>query len=128
MNQIQLIGNLGRDPEMSYTPSGAANTKFSIAVTSGYGEYKITQWFNVTSWNKLAETANDFLHKGNKVFVQGELKLRTYQNRDGKPGYSLDVNASMLQFLTPKQEDKPMYNTAEGLSAEQLGDLDDHPF
>src|SRR6266446_1044974 len=107
LNKIMLIGNLGRDPEMNYTPSGVAVTKFSLAVNrvtkSSTGEkQEETEWFNIVAWRQLAETCNTYLHKGSKVYIEGRLTQRKYTDKNGVERTSVDVIASEMEMLTPK--------------------------
>ncbi len=113
--EIKLIGNLGRDPEMRYTPNGQAVTNFSIAVnrkyTTGDGEKKedIT-WFDIAAWGKAAEACNTYLFKGSKVFVSGRLisddngNPEIFTRNNGEPGTKFSVSAGQVLFLTPKGE------------------------
>jgi single-strand DNA-binding protein len=132
MNKIMLIGNLGRDPEMNYTPSGNAVTRFSLAVNrvtkTADGERKSeTEWFNIVAWQKLGETCNAYLHKGNKVFIEGRLQQRKYTGNDGIQRTAVEVIASGMEMLTPKE--KQAGASAGAYSDEDdLGDLDEHPF
>lgn len=103
--QLILVGNLGNDPEMRYTPSGVPVTSFSLAVSrswtdqSGQRQEKTT-WFRVTCWQKLAETVSQYATKGRQVMVVGELEeARTYQDRDGNTRTSLEVRANTVRFL-----------------------------
>ena len=103
--QITLIGNLGNDPEMRYTPSGVAVTTFNVAVNrrwtnqEGQSQDKTT-WFRVTAWRKLAETANQYLTKGRQVLVVGEVEeVRGFIDRDGNPRGSLEVTANTIKFI-----------------------------
>ena len=103
--QITLIGNLGNDPEMRYTPSGLPVTSFSLAVNKrwtgqdGQRQEK-TIWFRVTLWRKLAETANQYLTKGSQVLVVGEIEdVRAFIDRDGNPRGSLEVTATNIKFM-----------------------------
>ena len=103
-NKIILIGNLGRDPELSYTPQGTAVCKFSVATNERRrdkaGEQQdITTWFRVTVWGKQAENVSRYLSKGRKVFVQGRLHVEEWTDREGKARQSLEVNASDVQFI-----------------------------
>ena len=136
LNKIMLIGNLGRDPEMNYTPSGVAVTKFSLAVSRTYktnsGEKRDeTEWFNVVAWNKLAETCNTYLRKGNKVYIEGRLTQRKYTDKNGVERTAVDVVANEMEMLTPKSQSS---GSSEGFLAgspddvDPLGDLEDHPF
>src|SRR5918999_510781 len=104
MNKIILIGNLGRDPEARYTPSGQMITSFSLATNYRYktasGEqHDETEWFNCSAFGKLAETCNQYLAKGQQVYVEGRLSTRTYQTGGGETRQSLDVRVLDVQFL-----------------------------
>ena len=103
MNKIIVIGNLGRDPEMRYTPNGQSVTSFSIAsnrrYTTGGEQREETEWFNVSAWGRLAETCNQYLTKGQQVYVEGRLTSRTYQGNDGQTRVSLDINLTEMQML-----------------------------
>ena len=135
MNKIMLIGNLGRDPEMNYTPSGVAVTKFSLAVNritkSSTGEReKETEWFNIVAWRQLAETCNTYLHKGSKVYIEGRLQQRKYTDRNGIERTAIDVIANDMEMLTPKSEQSGSSDFLAGNAddSDPLGDLEDHPF
>ena len=104
MNKIIIIGNLGRDPEMRYSPSGQPMTSFSIAsnrrYTTAAGEQREeTEWFNCTAFGRLADVCNQYLTRGQQVYVEGRLRSRQYDRRDGTPGFSLDVNVTEMQML-----------------------------
>ena len=113
---IILAGNLGRDPEMRYTPSGQAVTSFSVATNRQYtnnnGEtIKETIWFRVSVWGKMAETCNQYLKKGSKVLVEGRLTAdaatggpRLWTGQDGQPRASFEVSASTVRFLSSRGE------------------------
>jgi single-strand DNA-binding protein len=103
-NKIIIIGNLGRDPELSYTPQGTAVCKFSVATNERRrdkaGEQQdITTWFRVTAWGKQAENISRYLTKGRKVYLEGRLHVEEWTDREGKPRQSLEVNASEVQFI-----------------------------
>jgi single-strand DNA-binding protein len=107
VNKIMLIGNLGRDPEMTYTPAGSPLTKFSLAVNRRWkdksGERKEeTTWFNVVAWERLAETCNTYLHKGSKVYIEGRMTSRKYTNKDNVEVTAWDVIAQEMEMLDPK--------------------------
>jgi single-strand DNA-binding protein len=104
MNKIFIIGNLGQDPTMRYTPAGQAVTSFNVASNHRYktssGEQREeTEWFNCSAFGKLAETCNQYLSKGQQVYVEGRLSTRTYQTQRGETRQSLDVRVSDIQFL-----------------------------
>jgi len=112
LNKIMVIGNLGTDPEMRYTPSGTPVTSFRIAVTrrynTGEGERREeTEWFTVVAWNKLAEQCNQFLSKGRRAYVEGRLRSRRFERRDGTPGFVNEINANAILFLDQAQEPAP---------------------
>jgi single-strand DNA-binding protein len=103
-NKITIVGYLGRDPELRYTPQGTAVCKMSVATTerrknvAGESE-EHTTWFRVTVWGRQAELANEYLAKGRQVYIEGRLRLSEYTDRDGNTRISPEVNASDLQFL-----------------------------
>ena len=104
MNKIIVIGYLGRDPEMRYTPSGQAVTSFSVASSRRYrtsdGEQRDeTEWFNVSAFGRLSEICNQYLTRGQQVYVEGRLRGRSYTDRDGQPRYSLDIMLTEMQML-----------------------------
>jgi len=109
ISKVILIGNLGRDPETRYTPTGAMNVTFTLAVNRTFRDQsgqqqERTNWFRVTAWGKLAETLVNLseggaLVKGKQVYVEGRLEAREYQDQQGQTRTSLDVNATELQLL-----------------------------
>jgi single-strand DNA-binding protein len=113
MNKIMIIGNLGRDPEMRYTTVGQAVTSFSVASNHRYktasGEQREeTEWFNCQAFGKLAESCNQYLSKGQQVYVEGRLKSRTYQTRDGQSRFSNEVTVTEVQFLSRPESQEAM--------------------
>ena len=135
MNKIMLIGNLGKDPEMNYTPSGVALTKFSLAVnrvtkTPTGEKQKETDWFNIVVWRQLAETCNTYLHKGDKVYIEGRLTQRKYTDKNGIDRWMVEVMVNDMEMLTPKpasgSSDQFLAGNAD--DTDPLGDLEDHPF
>lgn len=130
---IIIVGNLGRDPEMRYTPSGQAVTNFNVATNRQYTDsagqmVKETIWFRISVWGKQAETCNQYLKKGSKVLVEGRLipdpktgGPRIWQGQSG-PGASFEVNANTVRFLSGRDE------TGEGgyaPSGEMMGQISD---
>ena len=135
MNKIMLIGNLGRDPEMSYTTSGKAVTRFSLAVNRNTktptGErLDETEWFNIIFFDRLAEVTNQYLKKGQKVFIEGRLTVRKYTDKTGIERTAVEVIANDMEMLTPKGQPGSASGSSSYLNApdDSLGDLDDHPF
>jgi single-strand DNA-binding protein len=104
LNQAQLIGNLGKDPEMRYTPSGKAVVRFSIATNYSHKNadgksVDATDWHNVEAWDKLAEIINQYCKKGDKLFVTGRMKTDKYQGEDGVDKYFFKIVANEIIML-----------------------------
>lgn len=135
-----IVGNLGKDPEMRFTPSGQAVTSFSVATsrqyTSGNGEQvKETVWFRVSAWGKTAEICNQYLKKGSKVLVEGRLTPdkttggpRVYTRQDGSAGSSFEVTAATVRFLSSRGEVESGPVAGGGMDMAELPPEDDIPF
>ncbi len=108
LNKVMIIGNLGRDPEMRFLPSGGAVTSFSVAVTRSWksqdgNNQEETEWFNVEAFSRLAEIANEYLSKGKKVYVEGRLRTRSWDDKNtGEKRYRTEVVANDIQFIEPR--------------------------
>ncbi len=118
LNRAQLIGNLTRDPELRYTPSGAAVCSFSIATnrswTTDSGEKKDdTEFHRIVAWNKLAEICSQFLTKGKKVFVEGRLSTRSWTAQDGTQKQTTEVIISDMILLDRRVEGEQVEKVAE---------------
>ena len=103
-NSIVVVGHVGGDPEMRYTPNGAAVTNFSVACNRKRGGSDTTTWFRVAAWGKLAETCNTYVSKGMRILVQGEMYMREYTDNNGNRRSSLDLDARDVKFLSSRQE------------------------
>jgi single-strand DNA-binding protein len=104
LNKVMIIGHLGREPEMRYTPSGRPVTSFSVATTRSWnspdGERREeTEWFNVVAWGNLAEICKQYLAKGQQGYVEGRLQTRRWEDQDGKKHFSTEVVASEMIML-----------------------------
>jgi single-strand DNA-binding protein len=104
-NKIIIVGNLGKDPDLRYTPQGAAVCSFSMATNEKRkdksGELQdITTWFKVTLWRNQAETAAKYLTKGSPVYIEGRLRIEEWTDRDNNRRYTLDVQATDMQFIS----------------------------
>ena len=104
LNKVQIIGHLGRDPEMRYTPSGRPVTTFTVAVSRSWntvdGErHNETEWFNVVAWGNLAEICKQYLTKGQQVYVEGRLQTRRWDDQEGKKHYTTEVVANEMIML-----------------------------
>ena len=140
MNKIIVIGNLGRDPEMRYTPNGQSVTSFSIAsnrkYTTAAGEQREeTEWFNVSAWGRHADLCNQYLTKGQQVYVEGRLHSRTYETRDGQTRFVNEINLTDVQFLSRGAEMggeasgyAPGPGPGMGDEGPPMDDVDDLPF
>lgn len=134
---IILVGNLGRDPEMRYTPGGQAVTNFSVATNRQYtnsnGEQiKETTWFRISTWGKTAEVCNQYLKQGSRVLVEGRLNPdqatgspRVYTRQDGSTGTSYEVTGLTVKFLSSRSDDE---SYSSGDYSVQESEPDDIPF
>jgi single-strand DNA-binding protein len=117
LNRVQLIGNLGRDPESKYTPTGKKVTHFSLAVSQRWktaGETKeYTEWVNIEAWGRLGEVCQEYLKKGSLVYLEGRLKTEKYEDKEGETKYFTKVVALSLQFLDKKEKDEPVMTVEE---------------
>lgn len=125
-----IIGNLGGDPEMRYTPAGRPFTTFNVACnrtyTTGEGERREeTEWFRVTAWGRLGELCSQYLNKGRRVYIEGRLSTRTWETADGQRRFSLEINANEMQIL----DARPRGDMHEShMEPEEAHDLDSIPF
>ncbi len=127
LNKVMLIGNLGRDPEMRYTPSGRPVTTFSVAVsrkwTTSEGErHTDTEWFNVVAWSNLAEICKQYLSKGQHVYVEGRLQTRHWDDNDGNKHTAVEVVANEMIMLGDRRESE------ESSETEDLDTNEEFPF
>ncbi|MCB0004064.1 MAG: single-stranded DNA-binding protein [Anaerolineae bacterium] len=104
LNKVLIIGSLGADPEMRYTPGGKPVTSYSVAVNRGWrtseGERKeATEWFNVVAWGNLAEICNQYLHKGSQVYVEGRLQTRSWEDNSGTRHFRTELVANEMIIL-----------------------------
>jgi single-strand DNA-binding protein len=107
-SKIQIIGNVGRDPELKMTPNGRPVCEFSVAVNrvTGRGDQRQeqTDWYRVSCWGQQAETAQQIVQKGRLVFVDGRFQARTYTDREGKERFSLEISANDFQLLDSRRD------------------------
>ena len=138
LNKMTLIGNVGTDPEMRYTPNGNPVTSFTVATNHRYttaeGEQREeTEWFTVSAWNRLGETINQYLTKGRRVYVEGRLKSSTWTGNDGETRFRNEITANQILMLDRERstEDEPnTQNQREtGTSATEAGgNVEDLPW
>ena len=104
VNKVILVGRLGQNPEVRYTPSGAAVANFSVATNESWTDksgqkQERTEWHRVVVWGKLAELCNNYLQKGRQVYLEGRLQTRQWQDKDGQTKYTTEIQAQTVQFL-----------------------------
>ena len=138
LNKMTLIGNVGTDPEMRYTPNGNPVTSFTVATNRRYttaeGEQREeTEWFTVSAWNRLGETINQYLTNGRRVYVEGRLKSSTWTGNDGETRFRNEITANQILMLDRERstEDEPnTQNQREtGTSATEAGgNVEDLPW
>lgn len=130
LNKVQIIGNLGKDPEMKYTPSGKSVTAFNVAVNSTYtsnGEQrKETEWFNVEAWGKTGEIIKQYVSKGSLIYVEGRLKTDKFEDKSGETKYFTKVVVTSFQFLSSNSNGNSRQVEAE--ASAELPPEDDIPF
>ena len=105
INKAILVGNLGKDPEMRYTPNGVAVCSFPMATSETYKDRKTgervtqTEWHNIVIWRGMAETAEKYLRKGSQVYIEGKIKTRSWEDQQGQKRYTTEVVADVMQLL-----------------------------
>lgn len=104
VNKVIIIGRLGQEPELKYTPSGAAVCNFSVATSENWTDkngqrQERTEWHRIVVWGKLAELCNQYLGKGCQAFIEGKLQTRSWDDKDGNKRYTTEVLATTVQFL-----------------------------
>lgn len=141
-NRVQLIGNLGQDPELRYTQSQTPLTSVSIATTefrnsADGGKQSITEWHKVVIWGRQAENFCKYLHKGSSVFIEGRLQTRSWEDQSGQKRYTTEVVANVVQYLDSKpseggrRSEQPQAHETTGATNTNNGNgsgLDDVPF
>lgn len=130
LNKVMIIGNLGRDPEMRFTPSGRPVTSFTVATSRTWsspdGErHEETEWFNVVAWGKLAETCKQFLVKGQQVYVEGRLQTRRWEDQEGRKHFSTEIVADRMIMLGERRSNQQAEN---GPLPDTLSEEDEFPF
>lgn len=125
VNKVILIGRLGRDPEVRYTPSGVAVANFSIATSEEWkdkdtGEkQERTEWHKIVAWRRLGEICGEYLHKGKEVYIEGKLQTRPWEDRDGNKRYTTEVVANVMQMLGAAGKEGKVQSADNKFSAEE---------
>jgi len=135
LNKVMVIGHLGRDPEMRYTPSGRPVTTFTVAVSRSWntadGERRTeTEWFNIVAWGNLAEICKQYLHKGQQVYIEGRLQTRRWEDKEGQKHTSVEVVANEMMMLGDRRDSNNHSQESEqdDESSEPITDEDEFPF
>ena len=135
LNKVMLIGNLGADPEIRYTPSGAAVANFNMATkaqwTTKEGEKQDrTEWHRIVAWRRLGEICGEYLHKGSLVYIEGRLQTRSWEDRDGNKRYTTEIVAQGMQMLDRAGQSAEAVSMEERFPTEEPLDVpdDDIPF
>jgi single-strand DNA-binding protein len=130
LNKVMIIGNLGSEPEMRFTPNGNPVTNFRVATnrvfTTPEGERKEeTEWFTVVTWGRLAEQCNQFLGKGRLVYAEGRLRTRSWEGQDGQKRYRTEVVANRVTFLDRQGGTAPAEGREDGAAVADWEPEDD---
>src|SRR4051794_30670435 len=133
VNKVILVGRLGQNPEVRYTPSGAAVANFSVATNESWTDksgqkQERTEWHRVVVWGKLAELCNQYLAKGRQVYLEGRLQTRQWQDKDGQTKYTTEVQAQTVQFLgggAQAGEGRPAQSAGAGATSAAYGSSND---
>jgi len=128
LNKVMIIGQLGRDPEMRYTPSGRPVTSFSVSTTRSWtssdgDRREETEWFNVVAWGNLAEICKQYLHRGQPVYVEGRLQTRGWEDQEGKKHFRTELVANEVIILSDRRGE-----TGEEGAPEEMPSEDEFPF
>jgi len=132
INKVILIGNLGQDPELRYTNSGVAVATFSVATSETWkdpdgNQQERTQWHNIVAWRKLAEICGEYLKKGSRIYVEGRLQYRTYDDKNGVKRYVTEIVMDQLMMLDSKgggqRGEAPPAGPADEAAPEKVDDL-----
>ena len=105
VNKVIILGRLGQDPELKYTPSGAAVCNFSLATSESWNDkatgqkQERTEWHRIVVWGKLAELCNQYLSKGRQAFVEGKIQTRSWEDKEGNKRYTTEISAQTVQFI-----------------------------
>ena len=134
LNKVMVIGHLGKDPEMRYTPSGRPVTTFTVAVSRSWntadGERRTeTEWFNIVAWGNLAEICKQYLYKGQQVYIEGRLQTRRWDDKEGQKHTSVEVVANEMMMLGDRRDNnKAQESDQEDEGPEPIADEDEFPF
>ncbi len=129
VNKVIILGRLGQDPELKYTPTGAAVCNFSLATSENWTDksgqkQERTEWHRVVVWGKLAELCNQYLTKGRQAYLEGRLQTRSWEDKNGQKRYTTEINATTVQFIGSQQstgrtdENRPTNDSSEEMTGD----------
>ena len=133
LNKVQIIGHLGKEPEMRYTPSGKPVTTFSVAVSRSWnsadGErHSETEWFNVVAWGNLAEICKQYLTKGQQVYIEGRLQTRRWDDKEGNKHTSIEVVANEMMMLGDRKDQNNSQSSSDSTIPEGAPETNEDEF
>lgn len=133
LNKVMIIGHLGRDPEMRYTPSGRPVTTFTVATSRSWntvdGErHTETEWFNIVAWGNLAEICKQYLTKGQQVYIDGRLQTRKWDDKEGNRHYTTEVVAQEMMMLGDRKDNNNQNHAEDANESEMPNDVDEDEF
>jgi len=136
INKVILVGNLGRDPEVRYTPSGTAVANFTLATTETWtdrdGEKQShTEWHRIVAWRRLGEICGEYLSKGKQVYIEGRIRTREWEDQEGNKRRTTEIEAQTMQMLGSRAPDEPLSDKSSGAKPEKRSSgptEDDIPF
>jgi single-strand DNA-binding protein len=124
INKVILVGNLGRDPEVRYTPSGTAVANFTLATTETWtdrdGERQShTEWHRIVAWRRLGEICGEYLSKGKQVYIEGRIRTREWEDQEGNKRKTTEIEAQTMQMLGSRGQGEPVSDVGSGAAAER---------
>lgn len=134
VNKVILVGRLGADPEIRYTPSGAAVANFTLATSENWKDkdgqkQEKTEWHKIVVFSKLAEICGEYLNKGKQIYIEGRIQTRSWEDRDGNKKYTTEIVANQMQMLgSPGQKQQSAPSSAPRAGENEPPELDDIPF
>ncbi len=132
VNKVIILGNLGRDPEVRYSQNGGAIASITVATSESWKDKNTgqkqekTEWHRVVAFKRLAEIMGEYLHKGSKVYIEGKLQTRKWQDKDGNDRYTTEIVANEMQMLDSRGGAQDAHNQSDGYQP-QGGDFNDDP-
>jgi single-strand DNA-binding protein len=124
INKVILVGNLGRDPEVRYTPSGTAVANFTLATTETWtdrdGERQShTEWHRIVAWRRLGEICGEYLSKGKQVYIEGRIRTREWEDQEGNKRKTTEIEAQTMQMLGSRGQGEPVSGAGSGAATER---------